>query len=63
MENISRNSKTVTFEAEEVEITAENWNGGYDENGDYTGDGEYDENGDYVGPKPQQHWTLQLRDG
>ena len=52
MENISRNSKTVTFEAEEVEITAENWNGGYDENGDYTGDGEYDENGDYVGPKP-----------
>lgn len=52
MENISRNSKTVTFGAEEVEITAENWNGGYDENGDYTGDGEYDENGDYVGPKP-----------
>lgn len=52
MENISRNSKTVTFEAEEQEITAENWNGGYDENGDYTGDGEYDENGNYVGPKP-----------
>ena len=52
MENISRNSKTVTFEAEEVEITAENWNGGYDENSDYTGDGEYDENGEYVGPKP-----------
>ena len=52
MENISRNSKTVTFEGEEVEITAENWNGGYDENGDYTGDGEYDENGNYVGPKP-----------
>ena len=48
MENISRNSKTVTFEGEEVEITAENWNGGYDENGDYTGDGEYDENGNYV---------------
>lgn len=37
MENISRNSKMVTFEAEEEEITAENWNGGYDENGDYTG--------------------------
>lgn len=52
MENISRNSKTVTFEAEEEEITAENWNGGYDENGDYTGDGEYDESGNYVGPKP-----------
>lgn len=52
MENISRNSKTVTFEAEESEITAENWTGGYDENGDYTGDGEYDENGNYVGAKP-----------
>lgn len=52
MENISRNSKMVTFEAEEEEITAENWNGGYDENGDYTGDGEYDESGKYVGPKP-----------
>ena len=52
MENISRNAKTVTFEAEEEEITAENWNGGYDENGDYTGDGEYDESGNYVGPKP-----------
>lgn len=52
MENISRNSKTVTFEAEQEEITAENWNGGYDENGDYTGDGEYDESGNYVGPKP-----------
>ena len=54
MENISRNSKTVTFESEEAEaeVTAENWNGGYDENGDYTGDGEYDENGNYVGPKP-----------
>ena len=53
MENISRNSKTVTFESEEAEaeVTAENWNGGYDENGDYTGDGEYDENGNYVGPK------------
>ena len=53
MENITENVKTVTFEAEETVITAENWNGGYDENGDYTGDGEYDENGKYVGAKPK----------
>lgn len=52
MENITENSKTVTFEKEKEEITAENWTGGYDEEGDYTGYGEYDENGDYVGPKP-----------
>ncbi len=63
MENVSRNSKTVTFEAEEVEITAENWTGGYDENGDYTGDGEYDENGKYVGAKPNTNWTLQQKTG
>ena len=49
MENITESSKTVTFEKEEEEVTAENWTGGYDENGDYTGDGEYDENGHYVG--------------
>ena len=35
-------------EKEETEITAENWNGGYDEDGNYTGDGEYDEDGNYV---------------
>ena len=32
----------------------ENWNGGYDEEGDYTGEGEYDADGNYVGPKPTQ---------
>ena len=53
MENITESSKTVTFEKEEEEVTAENWTGGYDENGDYTGDGEYDENGKYVGAKPK----------
>ena len=53
MENITESSKTVTFEKEQEEVTAENWTGGYDENGNYTGDGEYDENGDYVGPKPK----------
>lgn len=53
MENITENSKTVTFEKEEEEVTAENWTGGYDENGDYTGDGEYDEKGNYVGAKPK----------
>lgn len=53
MENITETSKTVTFEKEKEEITAENWPGGYDEEGDYTGEGEYDENGDYVGPRPR----------
>ncbi|MBU5480429.1 cell division protein FtsQ/DivIB [Blautia sp. MSJ-19] len=52
MENITEISKTVTFEKEEEEVTAENWTGGYDENGEYTGDGEYDANGKYVGAKP-----------
>lgn len=31
MENITESSKTVTFEKEEEEVTAENWTGGYDE--------------------------------
>lgn len=51
MESVSTDSNT--FEEEKEEITAENWNGGYDENGDYTGDGEYDEDGNYVGAKPK----------
>ena len=40
-------------ELEQEEVTAENWNGGYDEDGNYTGDGEYDEDGNYVGAKPK----------
>ena len=52
MESVSSDMNTFEEEQEEAEITAENWNGGYDENGDYTGDGEYDENGNYVGAKP-----------
>lgn len=52
LESVTDNNKIITFEREEVEITAENWNGGYDENGDYTGDGEYDESGRHIGPKP-----------
>lgn len=54
MENVTESSKTVTFEKEEEEVTAENWTGGYDENGDYTGSGEYDENLNYVGSEPTQ---------
>lgn len=50
MESVATASNT--FEEEMEEITAENWNGGYDEYGDYTGYGEYDENGNYVGAKP-----------
>lgn len=51
MESVADSAKP-TFEMEKEEITAENWTGGYDEYGDYTGYGEYDENGNYVGPKP-----------
>ena len=49
------NSKNITLEQEqdESQTSAENWTGGYDEEGNYTGEGEYDENGNYVGPKPQ----------
>ena len=52
LENVTDSVKTITFEAEQEEITAENWTGGYDEYGNYTGYDEYDENGNYVGPKP-----------
>ncbi len=34
--------------------TIENWVGGYDEEGDYTGSGEYDADLNYVGPAPTQ---------
>ena len=51
MESVTTDSNT--FEEEQEEVTAENWNGGYDEEGNYTGDGEYDEDGNYVGEKPK----------
>lgn len=54
MESVSSDMNTFEEEQEEAEITAENWNGGYDEEGDYTGAGEYDADGNYVGPKPTQ---------
>ncbi|MDO4276176.1 MAG: cell division septal protein [Eubacteriales bacterium] len=53
LENISENSTNINFEREVSEVTAETWTGGYDENGEFTGDGEYDENGRHVGPKPK----------
>ncbi len=56
MESVSTDTNTFEEEKEEqdnTEITAENWNGGYNEDGDYTGDGEYDENGNYIGAKPK----------
>lgn len=52
LETVTDTVKTITFEKEEVEYTAENWPGGYDENGEYTGYDEYDAEGNYVGPKP-----------
>ena len=51
MESVATDSNT--FEEEQEEVTAGNWNGGYDEEGNYTGDGEYDEDGNYVGAKPK----------
>lgn len=52
LETVTDSVKTVTFEREVEEITAENWPGGYDEQGNYTGYDEYDADGKYVGPKP-----------
>ena len=54
MESVATESNTFEEELEQEEVTADNWNGGYDEEGDYTGAGEYDESGNYVGPKPTQ---------
>lgn len=54
-ENLNDNSKMITLEQEKDETSdsSETWTGGYDEEGNYTGEGEYDENGNYVGAKPQ----------
>ena len=67
LETVNDSSKTITFERdpEEGAITAvdtssayedalANWHGGYDIEGDYTGEGEYDANGNYVGPQPTE---------
>ena len=53
MESVATESNTFEEELEQEEVTAENWNGGYDEDGNYTGDGEYDEDGNCVGAKPK----------
>lgn len=65
VESVSEHIKTITFEEEIEEITAENWTGGYDEEGNYTGDGEYDENGRHVGAKPMTEldYALQAWEG
>lgn len=52
LENVTENSKTITFEMDSQEITSEEWTGGYQEDGEFTGDGLYDEYGNYVGEKP-----------
>lgn len=67
LETVNDSSKIITFERDSEEGTiAEadtssayedaiaNWHGGYDIEGDYTGDGEYDANGNYVGPQPTE---------
>lgn len=60
VESVTDSVKTITFEEEIEEITAENWPGGYDENGDYTGYDEYDEEGNYVGPRPMSELDYAL---
>lgn len=52
-ENITDSMKNITFEEYVEPVTAENWTGGYEEDGEYTGTGEYDEEGNHVGPKPE----------
>ena len=68
LENVNDNSKTITFEqdmgedgviadvdtAAAYENAVANWHGGYDLEGDYTGEGEYDQNGNYVGSRPTE---------
>ena len=60
MENVTDRMKTVTFERDLEGITWETWTGGYDKNGEYTGDGEYDEKGRYVGARPKSEYDYAL---
>jgi cell division protein FtsQ len=60
LENINENVKTVTFELEEVEYTYENWPGGYEKDGEYTGTGEYNERGRYVGARPLSEYEYAI---
>lgn len=56
LESVTDTSKQVTFEpggdAETITKNTAEWTGGYDANGEYTGEGEYDERGKFVGPPP-----------
>ena len=55
LESITETAKQVTFEPAGEEVltkTTTEWAGGYDANGEYTGEGEYDERGKFVGPPP-----------
>ena len=55
LESVTDTAKQVTFEPVGNDIvtqTSTEWTGGYDANGEYTGEGEYDERGKYVGPPP-----------
>lgn len=58
-ESVTESVKTITFEEAQEEQTELDyaiaaWEGGYDEEGDYTGTGEYDQYGNYAGPYPTQ---------
>jgi cell division protein FtsQ len=60
LENVNGNVKTVTFELDDVEYTYENWPGGYEKDGEYTGEGEYNERGRYVGPRPLSEYEYAI---
>lgn len=60
LETVTANQKTVTFEGEVIEYTAENWPGGYDEYGNYDGYSVYDQYGNQVGQKPKSELDYAL---
>lgn len=59
-ENVTENAKRVTVELIADEYTSENWPGGYEINGTFTGTGEYSATGKYVGPKPLSEYDFAL---
>jgi len=49
-QTVNENTKSITFE---ISVTPENWTGGYEASGEYTGEGEFDKYGNYTGPRPK----------
>ena len=51
-EAVTDTNKTLTFE---IVTTPDEYTGGFEEDGEYTGTGSYDENGVFVGPPPEDN--------